>query len=304
MESGVSCISDEQSRWVVTGVCLNKVLTPILRKVVDAELQNWYDDLRKPPVEIDKQVLAKHEKTLPPSKISLQYKNINGNNMHTSTSAYDYAVKDSLSLARLLVQPFMAKFTGFDQTMDLSALLTILCESRPFVKSGAATHAKNVRLRVRNEWAHCNFSKWTNSMFNDAIQDMQLLVRNINLTAAVEKEICDDLQDWENKVSEVFVDGRYLNLIEESLSEFHRCIVTWKLEADTKINEMEDEIKHHVKELSEKIEHLLKREHDYKQKENYSVFSEKKGRNLFALSINQSIKNIQCKYITLYHKMR
>jgi len=144
MASGVNYLSDEESRWVVIGICLTKVLTPTLRKVVDAKLQNWHNLLKNPPVAIDKQVPGKHKKTLPLSTFSLQYKNINGN-MHKSSSAYDYAVKDPLSLARLFVQPFMAKFTGFDDTMDLSALLSIMCEADPFVKCGAAAHARNVR---------------------------------------------------------------------------------------------------------------------------------------------------------------
>jgi len=36
-------------------------------------------------------------------------------------------------------------------------------------------------------------------MFNDAIRDMQCLVKNINLSADVEKEVCDNLEDWKNK---------------------------------------------------------------------------------------------------------
>ena len=145
MASGVNYLSDEESRWVVIGICLTKVLTPTLRNVVAAELQKWYNLLSQPPTEIHKQVYGTHKKTLPPSKHCLQYKNINGNNVHKSPSAYDYAVNDHLSLARLFVQPFMAKFTGFDDTMDLSALLSIMCEADPFLKCGAVAHARNVR---------------------------------------------------------------------------------------------------------------------------------------------------------------
>ena len=85
--------------------------------------------------------------------------------MHKSSSAYDYAVNDHLSLAKLFVQPFTAKFTGFDDTMDLSALLSIMCEAYPFVICGAAAHARQVRFGVRNEWSHGNFSMWTHAMF-------------------------------------------------------------------------------------------------------------------------------------------
>ena len=206
MASAVSTgsISNEERRWIVVGVCLTKVVTPTLRKVVDKELQKWYNILSQSPHDIDKQVFATYKKKLPPSKISLQYKNINGNNVHKSLSTYDYAVKDHLSLAKLLVLPFMAKFTGFDQTMDLSAVLAVMCEANPFVNSGAAVHAGNVRSKIRNEWAHCDFSKWTKPMFNAAIQDLQCLVKNINLSAADEKEVCDDLEDWKNKGIKIY----------------------------------------------------------------------------------------------------
>ncbi len=205
MASAVSTgsISNEERRWTVVGVCLTKVLTPTLRKVVDNELQKWYNILSQPPDDIHKQVFTKYKKKLPRSKGLLQYKNINGNNVHKSPSAYDYAVKDHLSLAKLLVLPFMAKFTGFDQTMDLSAVLAVMCGADPFVHSGAAVHAEKVRSKIRNEWAHCDFSKWTKPMFNAAIQDLQCLVKNINLSAADEKEVCDDLEAWKTKGSNI-----------------------------------------------------------------------------------------------------
>ena len=41
---------------------------------------------------------------------------------------YDYAVKDPLSLLKLVAQPFMANFTGFDNTLDASSVLSITWE--------------------------------------------------------------------------------------------------------------------------------------------------------------------------------
>ncbi len=192
-------ISDEEKRWIVVGICLTKVLTPLLRNTVATELQKWYNALCQPPNEIDKQVLRNYNKKLPPSKKLLQYKNINSNHVHSNPKAYDYTVRDPLSLAKLFLLPFMARFTGFDQTMDLSAVLAVMCEADPFVKTGGAVHAENVRSKIRNEWAHCNFSSWTKPMFNAAIQDMQCLVKTVNLSPAVEKEMCDHLDDWKNK---------------------------------------------------------------------------------------------------------
>ena len=191
-------ISEEERRWTVVGISLNKILTPALRNVLATELQTWHNFLCKPPVEIDKQVSSKYIKKPPSSKFQLKYENINNNNVHKSPRAYDYAVKDSLSLAKLFVQPFMAMFTGFDQTMDLSAILAVMCEADPFVKSGAAVEAKKIRSD-RNKWAHCNFSEWTKPVFNAAFQDMDSLVKMLNLPLADKKALCDDLDSWKNK---------------------------------------------------------------------------------------------------------
>ena len=197
--SSTAEISEQEQHWVLVGIVLNKVLAPTLRKVVETELESWHDSLCKPPDEIDKQSFAKYKKKLPPSKNQLQYQNINNNSIHRLASAYDYGVKDTLSLARLFVKPFMAHFTGFDETMDISALLTIIGEAAPFVPSGVAVEAKKVRSDVRNLWAHCNFSEWTVHIFNDSFQAIESLVKKINLPAADEKKICDELDFWKQK---------------------------------------------------------------------------------------------------------
>ena len=90
----------------------------------------------------------------------------------------------------------MAHFTGFDETMDMSALLTIIGEAAPFVSSGVAIEAKKVRSDVRNPWAHCNFTDWTVCMFNASFQAIETLVKKINLPAPDEKKVCDDLDFW------------------------------------------------------------------------------------------------------------
>ena len=194
--SSTTEISKEEQHWLLVGIGLTKVLAPTLRKAVDTELGKWHHSLCQPPDEIDKQNFAKHKKKLLPSNNQLQYKNINNNSKHKLTSAYDYGVKDALSLARLFVQPFMAHFTGFDETMDMSALLTIIGEAAPFVSSGVAIEAKKVRTDVRNPWAHCNFTDWTVYMFNASFQAIETLVKKINLPAPDEKKVCDDLDFW------------------------------------------------------------------------------------------------------------
>ena len=191
-------ISNEERRWVVIGVCLTKVLTPALRNVLATEVSEWYYNvLCQPPVEIDKQVYGRHKIQLKPSTLDLNYKNINNNHLIKSPRLFDYAAKDPLSLTKLFVQPFMSKFTGFDQTMDVSAVLSVIGEAAPF--TGASTHAQAVRSNIRNEWAHCNFANWTEAKFEAAFQTMENLLKNVNLSTEEEQKLCDEINDWKDK---------------------------------------------------------------------------------------------------------
>ena len=199
--SSTSLISNEERRWVVIGVCLTKVLTPALRNVLATEIPKWHQVLCQPPTGIDKQVYGRHQKRLHPSTVNLNYKNINNNNVHKSPLAFDYTVKDPLSLGKLFVQPFMSKFTGFDQTMNISTVLTVVGEAAPFI--GAAAHAKTVRSDVRNEWAHCNFAEWTEAKFKSAFQSMETLLKNINLSLEDEQKLCDELNSWKAKGNDI-----------------------------------------------------------------------------------------------------
>ena len=195
--STTTSVSCEERRWVVIGVCLTKVLTPALRNVLVTEIPNWYHALCQPPTEIDKQVFGRHKTQLNPSILNLNYKNINNNHVKKNPRLFDYGVKDPLSLAKLFVQPFMSKFTGFDQTMDVSAVLSVIGEAAPF--SGASAHAKAVRSDIRNEWAHCNFANWTEAKFKAAFQTMENLLKNVNLSTEEEQKLCDEINDWKDK---------------------------------------------------------------------------------------------------------
>jgi hypothetical protein len=192
-----SSISNDERRWVVIGVCLTKVLTPALRNVLATEIPKWHQILCQSPTEIDKQVYGRHKIQLNPSTLDLNYKSINNNNACRSSRAFDYAIKDPLSLAKLFVQPFMSKFTGFDKTMDISTVLSVICEAAPFV--GAAAHAKTLRSDIENEWAHCNFANWTEAKFKAALQSMETLLKNVNLSPDDEQKLCDDLNSWKDK---------------------------------------------------------------------------------------------------------
>ena len=54
-----------------------------------------------------------------------------------------------------------------------------------------------IRKYVRNEWAHCNFSKWDNMKYLGSFLQMNLLVKNMKLAPADETRVWDDLSKWE-----------------------------------------------------------------------------------------------------------
>ena len=193
--SGPGTISNEERRWVVVGICLTKVLTPALRVLLADKMPEWYESLRQSPYEIDKQTSTKHLKKPPHSKFNFNYKSIN-NNSSKDKACYDYAVKDPISLAMLFLQPHMAKCNGFDESMDTSAVLTIVAQAQPFVEVSGI--AKTIR-DVRNEWAHCNFSHWTDANYQAALEIMKDLIGKIDLVEAVKTKILGDLDDWRQK---------------------------------------------------------------------------------------------------------
>ena len=189
-------VSEEERRWVIVGICLTKVLTPALRDILNHKMPLWYQTLLPPPNEIDKQTSKSHLKKLPPSTINMNYESIN-NNSTVRKPAYDYAVKDPVSLAKLFVKPFMANFTGFDLTMDTSVALSLIAEAAPF--HAASGTAKTIRSDVRNEWAHCKFSQWTEVKYEAALHDMETLINQLNLPPPDKKRTLDDLDSWKRK---------------------------------------------------------------------------------------------------------
>lgn len=192
LPSGKSSFEEER-RWGSIGTCLAKILTPALRNVLGNELPIWYQSLTKPPCNIDKQTSENYITCLLPSTMKLNYKNINNNAAHKSPKSYDYAVRDPMSLAKLFVKPFMVNFTGFNNTMDISAALSVMSEAKPFISSGAACLAKKIKSDIRNKWAHCDFSHWTDANFQTALNDMQSLVEILSLDSTEKKVALDEL---------------------------------------------------------------------------------------------------------------
>ncbi|XP_028408780.1 uncharacterized protein LOC114531345 [Dendronephthya gigantea] len=260
----VSTISDDERRWVIVGICLNKVLTPLLRDVLGNEIPMWYQSLLPPPHEIDKQIFGRHKKNLAPSTLKLNYESINNNhtNHKSFVSKYDYAVKDAVSLAKLFVKPFMANFSGFDDTMDTSAALSLVAEAQPFHASGAGGTAKKIRSDVRNEWAHCDFAHWTDVVYQAALKDMETLINQLNLTHEEQKKTLDDLNGWKKKGLDLCfgqpVDSELLKVVKTEVAELRDSMKDWKRDAEFEQSKLSNALEGIEKSFTQVIHKLKK----------------------------------------------
>ena len=175
------------------GIALHHVLTPCLRDKIKAELTPFYQHLVR-GFGLDKQTYSAFLKNIPTSTVKLNYESINNNHTVLHRSHYDYCVKDEVSLAKLFMKPFMAHFSAFDSSFDSSAALAVLCEALPF--ASVKLIAEDVRSKVRNMWAHCDFMAWTAAHYDTCFDLMEALVRNLKIGPADEKRLLDKFKLW------------------------------------------------------------------------------------------------------------
>lgn len=223
-------LGDEDKRWLVVGICLSKVLTPVIRTVVEHEMKQLYQSLIVPPDNIHSQTYSCHLRSLYPSTLTLNYASINNNNLQASSCSYDYSVKDDVSLAKLFVKPFMANFTGFDGSLDLSAALSILCGAPNFVFHAVDIIAKEVRSKVRNEWGHCKSSTWTEDYYLDCFLLMEKLVKALNLRAVTldQANILEELETWRKRGIDMCfgqpINNDILKLVQEEMTTLSKSV--------------------------------------------------------------------------------
>ena len=142
--------------WLVLSICLHIVLIPPLRGIIARKIELVYD-LKKRKNHIDTQTHSKYLcKIFPGARRDLDYESINGNN-HRGPENFDYKVVNAVSLAKLLVKPFMAKFTAFDDSFDTSAALAVLSYEGLFPHN-VTKSSDDVNSNVRAEWAHPDYS--------------------------------------------------------------------------------------------------------------------------------------------------
>ena len=93
------------------GICLNRLLLPVLRDFAGREITKHYTRL-KSSNGIDTQVFGPH--LTHDGTFKLNYSSINNNwgTFKRKERLYDYKVTTDVDLTKLYLEPHMAKFTG------------------------------------------------------------------------------------------------------------------------------------------------------------------------------------------------
>ena len=205
-------VSDEEKRWLVVGIAMNKVAAPVLRDFIKQGMATHYANLDvycnhlTAPCTLN--TLTYHNVNADPNLQRLKFQNVN-NNLHlhgNHKNRYNYSIKNPVDLAKLYLPDYLAQFSAFDESLDMSAIVRLLEFNNP----SPIFHSPNpsisiqfsacdVRENVRNKWGHCDVTDWTDLFFNDCFSKLETLVRSLGLTGAMEKTTLDQLSDWKTK---------------------------------------------------------------------------------------------------------
>ncbi|XP_063412635.1 uncharacterized protein LOC134695341 [Mytilus trossulus] len=198
-------LDEEKKRWLIVGICLHSIISPLLRKFVDPIVSNLYNSLVSSD-SIDTQVHPSYLKKYPArNRYFLNYESINknrrvpkkniNNKWLNDYQKYDYKVMSHVELSKLFLQPNMVHYSAIDESCDASALLGIITNISSFTPA-VQTDAEKIKSDIRNEWAHCVFKDWNAAKYKDSFDSMGQLVKNIGMSSKEEHKILGELNTW------------------------------------------------------------------------------------------------------------
>ena len=205
-------VSNEEKRWIVVGIAMNKVAAPVLRDAVKQGMDTNYANLEghcqllHPPCTL--KTLTHGVVRADPIFERLKFQNINDNDQLYGKcySSYCFSINDSVNLAKLYLPDYLAQFSAFNDSLDMTAILRLLGFKNYMPAAAAAVFsppiqasADDVRENVRNKWGHVDVTDWTDALFNDCFDKLKKLVKSLGLTADVKTKALDQLDDWQTK---------------------------------------------------------------------------------------------------------
>ena len=191
-------MTDNEKRWLVFGIALHKIVIPQIRPFVDQEVNKEYNECktsRKIHLQNATNLLERWHRW------PLRYENINGNNGRHYGGRYDYAKFDYLvrthtDFAKLYLERYMVHFNAFDDQLEASAVLLLLCVV-PVFQGAVAVAAESVRKK-RNNWAHPVFSEWNERKFQESFVEVEHLVKAMALPSSDKEKVFGELKYWQN----------------------------------------------------------------------------------------------------------
>ena len=147
---------------------------------------------------LDRQTFGQHKERL--GVVKLNYKSVNNNKdikCPNPSSQYDFEVKDPVSLAKLFMEPRMAKFSAFDDEFEASATLAVLTGVEEF-EEDVRRVSGTLNAVVRVPWAHPVFRVWTEEKYEECFWTMKLLVERL-FQDEDQKRILDKLKFWKTQ---------------------------------------------------------------------------------------------------------
>ena len=179
------------------GIFLHNVLIPAVREKICKVMPEYYKRMAK-RYKLDRQTFGQHKERL--GGVKLNYKSVNNNKdikCPNPSSQYDFEVKDPVSLAKLFMEPRMAKFSAFDDEFEASATLAVLTGVEEF-EEDVRRVSGTLNAVVRVPWAHPVFRVWTEEKYEECFRTMKLLVEGL-FQDEDQKRILDKLKFWKTQ---------------------------------------------------------------------------------------------------------
>ncbi|CAG2192661.1 unnamed protein product [Mytilus edulis] len=192
----LQALDDRQKRWLIVGICLQKIVLPALRQYIVPILTDLYNELMRKQ-KIETQTYETHLTRYAPANTDLNYEAVNNNKATygNQRAKYDYTIKSVVDLSKLFLPTHMAPDTDFHETCDLSACLGLIINTGRFPVS-VSSCAENVRSVIRNPWVHCNFTEWDEFKYSHSFQLMEQIVGALRLSSYEKSQLIMELREW------------------------------------------------------------------------------------------------------------
>ena len=259
-------ITDNGKRHIVTGIALHNVLIPELKKYVELKLEEHYQNLVK-----EFHVNDRHKFIKPPDE------RFSISSLERELNDASYSIKSHHELAKLYLERHMRKFSKItDESFDSSALLGVIIGASCFSKN-EIEKASKIRSEVRNEWAHVNREKWTDSYFLKCFQIMEDFVnclpqsklKKIILNRTQINEKLNQVKENGLKLFDRTIDVDTINQIIKECEMLMKAVAA-ETEGVEEIRSLTGELKHSLKTLECSLKDL-EEDHDHLKEDHLMV---------------------------------